>query len=193
MPAAAARRLVRYAIHLVKGHLRRIEFDHVLRVLELAGAPARPGRLDLPGVQVQRSFDWLRVSVDVSPRVYPPQWVKVPGRYDAPDGNSLILLNLLPRRSYATLKMELSWRKLPREMELRAWKPGDAYRPQGQSRERKLKEMFQEARVPSWRRAGWPILTGEGKILWTREFGVAEEFRAAGRGGSVRISETQVG
>ena len=190
LPTAVARRLVRFAIHTVKGDLRGIEFDHVERVLALASASAGDGRVDLPWLRVQRSFDWLRVSLaGREPFHYPAQWVKIPGRYDAPDAHSLILLNPAPRRSYATLKMDLSWRKLPPGIQLRGWQPGDAYRPLGQSRERKVKEMFQDARVPSWRRAGWPILCSGGKILWAQEFGVAQEFAGEPRGRVVRVRQ----
>jgi tRNA(Ile)-lysidine synthetase-like protein len=59
-------------------------------------------------------------------------------------------------------------------LELRAWRPGDAYQPAGAARAWKLQELFQRARVPSWRRACWPILTAEGKVLWAKQFGPAE-------------------
>jgi hypothetical protein len=36
--------------------------------------------------------------------------------------------------------------------------------------------MFQKARVPSWRRASWPILRSRDKIVWARQFGIAGEF-----------------
>jgi hypothetical protein len=42
--------------------------------------------------------------------------------------------------------------------------------------------MFQKARVPSWRRTFWPILASEDKILWSRQFGVADEFAVPGDG-----------
>ncbi len=52
--------------------------------------------------------------------------------------------------------------------------------------------MFQRARVPSWRRRFWPILTSAGKILWAREFGPAAEFAAGEHSGPVlRIWETE--
>jgi len=61
------------------------------------------------------------------------------------------------------------------DLELRGWRPGDRYQPLGRSRETKIKELFQQARIPSWRRSSWPILTGNGKILWAKEFGPAAE------------------
>jgi hypothetical protein len=40
--------------------------------------------------------------------------------------------------------------------------------------------MFQKARIPSWKRGFWPIVTRGSKILWVREFGAAAEFAAEG-------------
>ena len=60
LPLAAARRLVRHAIQLAKGDLRGVNFRHIARVLELAAGPAGTGRTQLPGLEVRRSFDWLR-------------------------------------------------------------------------------------------------------------------------------------
>ena len=55
MPRAVARRAVRRLVGRAKGNLRGIEFQHVEQVLEMSGL-----RLGLPGVEVTRSFDWMR-------------------------------------------------------------------------------------------------------------------------------------
>jgi tRNA(Ile)-lysidine synthase len=79
---------------------------------------------------------------------------------------------------------ELDWQRftstdgaLP-SLELRNWRPGDQYRPAGQSKHQKLKFLFQEARIPLWERGDWPIITYNGTIVWTRRFGAAAEFAA---------------
>jgi len=168
---AVARRLVRTAILRAKGDLRGIEFQHVDRIIDIENGR----RLRLPGVEVTRSFDWVRLCrSETAPGVVPVE-VTVPGTYEAPDGAGLIRVEV--DAACANLKVDLAAR-----IELRAWRPGDHYRPVGKSRDRKLKDMFQSARVPSWRRRFWPILEGDGKILWAREFGAAA-------GAGIRISE----
>ena len=57
---AVSRRLLRHAVTLVKGDLRRLEYGHVERILELAAQPQGDGRLRLPGLDIRRSFDWIR-------------------------------------------------------------------------------------------------------------------------------------
>src|SRR5580658_7093876 len=82
LPLAVSRRLLRYVIRRTTG--RAVEFDHVEKVLGLARGELGSGCLELPGVRVERSFDWLRFT---SPRTtagllnFKPLRVKVPGRY----------------------------------------------------------------------------------------------------------------
>jgi tRNA(Ile)-lysidine synthase len=202
LPRAVSRRLIRRAIAEIKGDLRRVEFEHIERVLGLAEQPEGGGRLRLPGfLEVRRSFDWIRIaSLRNGPGVPAiPLVVVVPGTY-AGLGGGQIHFEVLPNgtaRRYApkdaTLKAaELNLRRLPAALELRGWRPGDHYRPEGQIRDQKIKEMFQRARVPSWRRPSWPIVSSGDKILWVREFGAAAEFAAGSETGPVlRVWETE--
>jgi len=78
-------------------------------------------------------------------------------------------------------------------MELRNWRPGDCYRPAGRSSEQKIKQMFQEARVPLWKRREWPVLAAAGRVLWSRQFGPAAEFAVTAESASrLSICETNI-
>jgi tRNA(Ile)-lysidine synthase len=175
LPRAVARRLIRHAIRQTKGNLRSVQFGHIEKVLEL---PEAGGKAELPGIHAIRSYDWIRLEVpDRSlPREGP---VTVPGRSLAPDGNSMICLDVIrgaqAATACATLKSDLYLRKIPERLVLRGWRPGDRYCPLGHAGDWKLKELFQRQRVPSWRRPFWPILCCGDKILWTRDFGPAAE------------------
>jgi tRNA(Ile)-lysidine synthetase-like protein len=61
---------------------------------------------------------------------------------------------------------------------LRNWRPGDAYRPQGRRKTRKLKQMFLAGRIPSGKRREWPVLESAGQVVWTRGMPPADEFSA---------------
>jgi tRNA(Ile)-lysidine synthase len=176
---AQARRLIRRAISLVKGDLRQIDFQHVEAVLNLRR------RVHLPGLTVTRSFDWIRFAAS-DPLPAPPIPVTPPGKFPSPDGQTQICVDIAQCDPCDTLSMECS------PLELRGWRPGDHYRPQGHSRDQKIQEMFQKARVPSWRRASWPILTCGDKILWARQFGVAGDLAAGGGNRVLRISEVSL-
>ncbi len=185
MPRAVARRWMRKAIVKMKGDLRGIDFDHVEGILDAREA-------GVPGVEIERSFGWLRISrVGDTANAFEPVKVEIPGVYTTGE-NSTIRLEIGEAGESPCVNLKAE--RVPSiPMILRGWKPGDHYRPLGQSRDQKLKEMFQRARVPSWRRHPWPILECDGKILWTRGFGVADEFSANGESGPVvRIWDTSL-
>jgi len=200
LPRAAARRLVREAIRQAKGDLRRIDFRHVEAVIDLAlqrgsgSGRSGTGGLALPGLEVVLSFDWMLLKTEAETPV-PSIPITAPGAYRSPAGNTLICLEVrkeIPISSAcATLKLGVRGRtagkRLPAhgDLQLRGWQAGDHYRPIGQRRDRKLKEMFQRARVPSWRRPFWPILSLGHKIVWASAFGPAAEFVPNPSGSSV--------
>jgi tRNA(Ile)-lysidine synthase len=186
-PPALARRIIRAGIEQVRGDLRQIDFEHVDQVLNLLRSPDGHGRVQIPGVDVLRSFDWVRFAKprcqpaerDYSFPVQPPCLLSTPWRtadfyFEVVDqsGN--------PRGKYAErgkLVARLKWgRAGPSGVELRNWRPGDAYRRAGEHREQKIKTMFHEARIPLWERRNWPIFTVDGRIAWAAEFGPAAEF-----------------
>ena len=180
LPPAQARRLIRRAIALAKGDLRQIDFHHIEAVRTLRR------RVKLPGLTVTRSFDWIRFAT-ADPDPPPPLCVTPPGKFLSPDGLTEICVDITHPNACVTLSMEAC--QICSPLELRGWRPGDHYRPQGHSRDHKIQEMFQKARVPSWRRASWPILTCGEKILWARQFGVADMSVAGGGDKVLRIRE----
>jgi tRNA(Ile)-lysidine synthase len=62
---------------------------------------------------------------------------------------------------------------------LRSWLPGDAFQVVGGRQERKIKDLFEKARIPSWERPEWPIISLGNTVVWVRDFGVAEPYRAS--------------
>ena len=76
---------------------------------------------------------------------------------------------------------------------LRNWRPGDSFRPQGRRSAHKLKQFLRVGRISVRDRAGWPVLTSAGMLVWARGFPVAAEFapRKATRAGVV-ITEEEI-
>ena len=180
LPRALARRLVR---HVAPG----LDFDHVEQVLKLAAQPRGEGRVDLPGIIVLRSFDWLRFfePATLSEPTPPAIQIGIPGKYSW--GGGYVCLEFAERAqseaNCASLKTQGLSELSP--LELRSWRAGDRYRPALGSREYTIQELFQRSRVPSWRRHAWPIICMGPKILWVRQFGAAAEFMAQNEAGSV--------
>ncbi len=184
---AVSRRLVRRAFEIVKGDLRRIEFGHVEQVLQLAEGDEGHGRLQAPGLDIFRSFDWILVA---RPRGAQAERgfrlpLPVPGRVRIPGSGAVLYVELEETETpstgygYNTGEWQLDWSRLPGPLELRDWRPGDRYCPVGAVGEERIKSLFQRARVPLWERRGWPVISCGETIIWARRFGPAAEYAAA--------------
>jgi tRNA(Ile)-lysidine synthase len=202
VPLALARRRIRQAIALVKGNHRSIDFAHVERVLEMARSTDGHDRFQAPGLDVCRSFDFIRLAPAGS-------WhdnrdfsfvLDVPASVELPGCGTRITLQVLEKEvatePCATVVNELDWQRFrggrgAPSLELRNWRPGDQYRRVGQSKAEKIKFFFQEARIPLWERWNWPIITYNETIVWARRFGAAAEFATGpGTRSVLQVAET---
>jgi len=209
-PPALGRRLVRRAVEIVKGDLRGIDFAHVERILEMVRSAEGHDRVQAPGLDVCRSFDWIRLQragTETRPVGNFSLPLEIPGSVELPGSGVRIVLQVLEKDACTQpgaeapcarvgVVDELDWQRFYRgkgapSLELRNWRPGDQYRRVGQSKPEKVKFFFQEARIPLWERPDWPIITYHGKIVWARCFGAAAEFATGPETRSVlQVAET---
>lgn len=213
--SAVTRRLVRGIVGELQGHCRQWTADHVERVVQLAVAGSSGNRVELPGVIVERSFEWLRFS----PAKRETNWqVSASSKADpsfsrtfshvvelgAPGEDTVVAVPEIGRRFCLKVvdwhlcrsdtyddKGALDRDLLNSPLVLRNWLPGDCFRPKGRRSPRKLKQFLRMERVPVSDRAGWPVLTSENMVVWTRGLPVAAEFapRAATRAGVIVAEE----
>lgn len=172
---AIARRLIRRAVVQVKGDLSRIDFSHIERILQL-----KPGhdRVIIPGVDVIRSLEWIRVARENLGSTDPRNWsmpITFPMDVDIPGAQHISIgLHRLACR-YNEVVAQLGAVALDKPLVLRNWRPGDRISREGV--EISLKQLFQDARIPLWERRNWPVVEcrgeSEGTILWSGEFGAA--------------------
>ncbi len=191
LPKAVARRVVRFAA--AKTGVAIPGFEDVERVLELAGRRRGEGKLAPGGLEVMRSFGWLRFSRLASRAATPPIPLDPPARVVWEDG-SVIHVEIVETKPTETkcsrhICARLKVRGALAPLELRTWRAGDHYRPAGSSRNYTIQELFQRARVPSWRRRSWPIISTGSRIVWVRQFGAAAEFVRNGAGPTLEIWE----
>jgi tRNA(Ile)-lysidine synthase len=189
LPLAVARRLIRRAVERTKGDLRGVGFEHLAGILELAASAEGHGRLQIPGLDIFRSFGWLRIAppgVDnLDNRNYRLP-LPVPGAVQLPGQTRVVHTELFentnitekPQGVYNGCVGCLDWNRLSGSLEVRNWRPGDQYQPVGHSGAEKIKVLFQQVRVPLWERRHWPVVTMGDAILWARRFGPAAEFAA---------------
>jgi len=187
---AVERRLLRCAIEQVKGDLRGIDFGHLEQIRRLTSAAEGHGRVQIPGVDVFRSFDQVRLAPlsewgGLETRNF-SLLLNVPGTYEVPQTDTRFILRFrTPVKECQEYNEEelgwLDWDRTPRPLWLRNWRPGDRLRPRGAAGEEKLKSLFHSRKVPLWQRRSWPVVASQEVIVWSRGFGVAAEF-AAGQG-----------
>jgi tRNA(Ile)-lysidine synthase len=189
LPVAVARRLIRRAMERVKGDLRGIDFRHISEVLAMASAPQGHGRTQAPGLDILRSFEWLRFSRPLARSLEAGGYrvpVQVPGTIRLPAAGIEIHVELLenaespPKPGCVCIcgyNKEVvgcvDWDRVSGALELRNWRPGDQYTPHGSAGEEKIKTFFQKFRVPVWERKSWPLLTSGSGIVWARRFGTS--------------------
>jgi tRNA(Ile)-lysidine synthase len=183
LPLAAARRLLRRAMERVKGDLRGIDFQHISTVLELASSIEGHGRVQAPGLDIFRSFEWLRIARPVTDSLASRDYAvtaELPGVARVPARGIAVSLELIENSESSAPPDSVynnsgtSWLdggKVTGPLELRNWRPGDQYWPLGSAGREKIKTFFQEARIPLWERRHWPVLTAGGSIVWARKFG----------------------
>jgi tRNA(Ile)-lysidine synthase len=199
---AIARRLIRRVVAQLHDGAVETSAAQIEQVLRLATESSSGRRALLPGrVVVERSFDRLIFSIAHSAGK-PPETLRM-----SPESNSYEYPVGLPERGTATISVPelgkrfslklIDWsqaaRDTKRESEaldagrlrdplvLRNWRPGDAYRPRGRRATRTVKDLLQASRVALPQRAGWPVLTCGGQLIWALGMPPAEGFGVSER------------
>jgi tRNA(Ile)-lysidine synthase len=195
LPVAVQRRLLRRAVEKVRGSLRSVDFRHIEAIRDLMASREGSGRMQLPDLDIYRSFDWLRLAPpgldsrlerDFEVALSAPGCVRIPERSLAID------LELVSGADVYNNQMNvLDWSRCAGShagpLKLRNWRPGDSYHPAGKSGAEKIKTLFQEYRIPLWERRTWPVITQGGSILWTRRFGPSAELAARPESGQILL------
>jgi tRNA(Ile)-lysidine synthase len=180
LPIALQRRVIRRAAQEAKGNLHEIDLFHIDAILQLAYAGEGHGRCQAPGLDVFRSFEWLRIGVPRTESRAERDYslaLQVPGSTRVPGQHSVVRIGVPPNGCTIEEGCTLDADRLNGPLEFRNWRPGDQFTRRGRSSE-KIKTLFQLARIPIWDRQGWPVITCGEDIVWARRFGVSYEYLA---------------
>jgi tRNA(Ile)-lysidine synthase len=210
-----SRGLRRHMIRLAAEHLApdvETTFEALERAADFLADAARV-RMDLTrGLTLFREGPVLYVTrgaPDLLPRVWPQMpastasiRVEVPGRialgggwmFEADSPREAPPRGAVGAGSQDGFRAWLNADSLPQQIELRARRPGDRFRPMGlQGHSQKLADFMVNAKLPARARASWPLLCVGDTVIWIPGFRIAEEFKlldGARRG--VRFSLSQV-
>jgi tRNA(Ile)-lysidine synthase len=187
-PALQAR-VARRALSMVSapGH---IGFDQVQRFLELANGRREQDSMSFPGRQVNRRGDRLVIAPSLSREIAEVNSFRVllsiPGevRLDR-EGWSVSAEHAPPSVVAATAPgtgrgadVAVAAAPLTLPLAVRSRKPGDRFRPLGQSGRKKLQDFLVDRKIPREMRDSLPLVVdGSDRIVWVVGQSVAEDFR----------------
>jgi tRNA(Ile)-lysidine synthase len=216
---ALARRMVRGIARELQGNCRQLTTLHVEQVLRLATSHSSGHWIELPGIVAERSFDWLWFSAaqhepvpdaanHAAPKGNTANLLEFSRTVELGQSGETVVI-VIPEISRRFRLKVIDWPGGERDtrfeqgvldrdllgspLVLRNWRPGDAFQPEGRRSPHKLKYFLRTSRVSVRDRAGWPVLTSQAELAWTRGFPPAAQFapRNATRTGLV-IAEEEI-
>ncbi len=188
-PLALQRRILRAAAECLGVSL---EFQHVDELLRLAQSPAAGEKhIVLPG-------GWRALRRYGSLLFEPPQSGQVVDAHDfayslsLPGEVAVVETGTIFRATLAQVSPQLVGKaydpvRLPHQLQVRNWHPGDRFWPGHTRAPRKVKELLQDRKVPLAQRRAWPVITsaasGHDEVIWVRGFPPPQQLLAPSSGG----------
>ena len=197
-PLGMRRLILRRAIERVKGDLRDVGLEQIERILSRLISPDDFG-LSLPsgGLAAIRRGDKLCIRKKPKP-LLPHAFCEplmIPGRVDIP-GVGVITAEtwdpadyLRPPRSNDVV---VDADEVAGKLTVRNWRPGDRIRPLGMEQERKLQDVFVDAKIPAAERRRIPLIADEKKVIWVAGLAMSEMVKVeSGTRRAVRLAFTR--
>jgi len=192
-PTGIRRGILRKAIEVLKGDLRRIDYSHIEDIEGLA--EANKGALDLPDkIRVSRAgnsliFNKAGETSRLSPSGSRPSLsgkvrkrLLIPGKTRVPELGLIFEAEFVRTRAksgkpnnveymdYARLKLPLC---------LRTWENGDRFKPLGMVCAKKLQDFYVDGKIPRGRRNSIPLVVSGRKIIWVCGLRLSDEVKIA--------------
>jgi hypothetical protein len=181
LPVAAQRRLL---MQWLEGNAPEvsISFRRIEEVLDLARAPS-DGLMQLAnGCNLRREGNCLLLECGAAPPAANYAYIlKIPGVVSIPElGATVEALEVdtasIPEKLRGQL---LAIDRVPRELLIRNWQPGERYWPANTAAPKKIKELLTNSHAKGLAKKLWPVVefTGSG-ILWMRGFDAPAAWQA---------------
>jgi tRNA(Ile)-lysidine synthase len=182
-PEALARRVIRAALRQLGSSLKDATFEHFENVRSLLQHGKSGKVIQIPGgIRAAREFDALVIRLEADSVMEFAYKLPIPGVVRIPELGQSFRAEIVDRFGDDTRRgrVFVDGESIGDYVNIRSWKPGDYYRPQGWPAG-KLKKLFQRARIPRSQRSRWPVFVTGSAIVWVASFPVSREFAPSGR------------
>ena len=197
LPRAVQRGLIRRAIQILKGDLRRITAEHIFQLEEYLDSEKTSFELDLPGgIKIYKSYNSLRIKKgEEAEAKFSPRAFEIGEKLELEISQDFLLELKSEWRKFQDFKKEKfkeermsffesgessAWMDLTEaEFPLYLKPPGVGERLEllGLKGEKKLKDIFMELKVPRHLRRTYPLVSDQRDLLWVPGYGVSERVR----------------
>ena len=195
LPIAAQRRMIRGWLEANAADAS-VSFRLIEEVRDLASGPAGK-KLELSGGHVvrrtQRDLCLERASDQEESSDYEYR-LPVPGQVDVPELGVRLEAAVVERESVPKDERAgvLDPARLPKELVVRNWRPGDRFWPAHTKDAKKVKELLNDRHIAGAAQGSWPVALAEGcGLVWMRGFSAPAEFappQSSGRVLWIRVS-----
>ena len=184
LPEALKYRIIRNALKISGGTLRRISLQHIEDVISMVTGEKPQAKIHMPnGLVVARRYDQL---------VFDAGGEEGSSEYSYTlDGTGIFHLEApgytisiretektkIPDISNSPWSAFLDADQITYPLEIRNFRPGDRFIPFGMSGHKKLKDLFIELKVPSEDRSRIPILTYNNKPIWVCGIRIDDRYK----------------
>ncbi len=195
----ALRRIIRKAIENVKGNLKRITYDHIIKITDFIGIANRCGCLHLPGrILIEVSDGILSISKKTKPlretgrkhEILKYEYmIDSPGIITINETGQILKLSLLTKKltkksasgfhSCGQDRAFFDMDKISFPIVVRNFRPGDRFRPLGMKGTKKLKDFFTDKKVPLKERILCPVLLCKDEIIWICGHRIADTVKVS--------------
>ncbi len=195
-PLAMQWRVIRQAIRTSLGHLRRIGFIHVLDITRLLQSPEPNKTLLLPyGLRVIKSYQTLTLALNPQQIASFTYEILGPGYIEIPEIGRALNLEVIPRPPLNKEKAPphmafLDFDHLDFPLIIRSFRPGDRIQPLGMEKEKKIKDLFIDLKIPVHQRRQIPLLFKDDQILWIA--GIRLDHRARMKAETKRVLRVEI-
>ncbi|MBW2219115.1 MAG: tRNA lysidine(34) synthetase TilS [Deltaproteobacteria bacterium] len=197
---ALKRRILRHAIQIIKGDLRRIEFGHIDAAEELVSCKSGCKSIDLPdGLRVERSDGFVKIlkcynksrrgradcaKAEAAPFNY--IFFKTgfkPGVFHIKETGAKLSFSVVDSGSEFNVYSSnsgIAFMDMDRvyfPVIVRSIRPGDRFTPLGMTGSQKVKNFFINNKVPRHRRLLCPVLVSRKRIIWLAGYRITDSAK----------------